>query len=180
MTNTLELAKSNGHAQAIAHTDGTHQMYTFPSSGIEVTIQRVSQQRAIDHRNAMQRRDEAHGIVPQPPKQTLDIAGELVTQTNTADPEYIAKKQVYDDSVAERQTEWFVSRTLVIDSQLVADYRARTLAEDGTDYAERPDWYIFLWHIACLNPSDYSDFYFVAASLSVPTPAAIADAKSRF
>lgn len=150
--------------------------YVFPSSGVAVIIQRVSQQRTADHRNSMRLKNRPPAV----PMQTVDIAGEMVTQENPADPQYIAELDAYETAFNAKEFEWFVSKTLTVDTELVRAYREKSLLEDGTDYPEHPDWYLFLWHIAALNMDDFNEFYRIATSISRPTPAAIADAKARF
>lgn len=154
--------------------------FTFASSGITVTVNKVSQARTIDHRNAMRRKDELDGRIPQPPKQMVDIAGELVEQTNITDPDYLKALVEYTSAFDAREFEWFLNKTLVIDVEAVSKYRAKSSAEDGTDYPLHSDWHIYMFHILALNMDDYEQFQSTAWSISRPTPAAIADAKARF
>lgn len=158
--------------------------HTFPSSGVTVVVRKVSSQRTTDHRNSMRMRaevkSEEEGGIPRPPLQTVDIAGEMVTEANPADPDYIARLAAYESKFDTREFEWFISKTLSVDSEMVRAYREKALVEDETDYSEHPDWYIFLWHICALNMDDFNEFYRIATSISRATPAAIADAKARF
>ena len=178
-TKAQDVAKLNGSTPHPALSTPIEE-YTFPSSGVTVQIAKVSTQRTTDHRNAMRRKDEANGIVPKPPVQVVDIGGEKVKQENVADPDYIEAKQKYEADFNAREFEWFISKTLQFEQKVVDEYRKRSLEEDGTDYSEHPSWYIFLWHIACLNPSEFDAFMSIATSMARPTPAAIADAKERF
>lgn len=158
----------------------SQERYTFPSSGITVTVNKVSQARTTDHRNSMWMRDEASGKLPVPPLQTVNIAGEDVTQANPADPDYMKALAAYTTAFNSREFEWFISKALSVDEEAVRVYREKSLVEDGTDYGEHPAWYIYLWHILALNADDYDGFQRVAWGMSRPTPAAIADAKARF
>lgn len=179
-TRPNDAAKLNGSTPHPMLGGSASEQVTFPSSGVTVTITRISQQRVIDHRNSMRRLDEAKGVVPQPPIQSIDIAGEIVAQPNPADPAYLQALAEYTAKFDAKEFDWFISKTLAVDSEAVKAYREVSLAVDSTDYPEHPDWYIYLYHIACLNAEDFNLFYNVATSISRPTPAAIADAKERF
>lgn len=175
MTNTLISATPqvvNGDHQLPA----MEERHTFPSSGVTVVVRKVSSQRTTDHRNSMRLKNQP----PPVPVVTVNIAGEDVTTPNPADPDYIARLAAYESAFDTKEFEWFISKTLSVDAEMVKKYREKALEEDGTDYSEHPDWYIFLWHICALNMDDFNEFYRIATSISRPTPAAIADAKARF
>lgn len=179
-TKANDVAKLNGSTPHPMVGGSVSEQVTFPSSDVTVTITRISQQRVIDHRNSMRRLDEAKGVVPQPPVQSIDIAGEVVSQPNPADPVYLKMLSEYTSTFDVKEFDWFIAKTLVVDTEVVRAYREVSRNIDGTDYAEHPDWYIYLYHIACLNTEDFNLFYSIATSISRPTPAAIADAKDRF
>src|SRR5437870_3711634 len=114
----------------------SQERFTFPSSGLSVTIQRISTQRTTDYRAALRRREPP----PSPPVQQVDMGGEMVATPNPSDPEYTAELANYEANMAKREFEWFIAQTLKYDADVVSAYRAKCLEADGTDYAEHPDW----------------------------------------
>jgi hypothetical protein len=178
-TTTLDKVMSSVNGD---HTDSdpTRVAYTFPSSGVTAIVRKVSQRRATDH-YAKSRRDNPPPVAP---KTNVDVAGEKVLREDPTSVEYQAWQMQllsYETTFKEKEEEWFVGQTLVIDHEAVTTYRAKSLVEDDTDYGEHPDWYIFLWHICALDPRDwYNNAQNIALFLSFPTPASIADAQSRF
>lgn len=168
-------------AQVSEHLDGlspTQERYTFPSSGLTVTIQRVSAQMLTDYRIRLRRKQ----LPPPVPKQTVNIAGESVESDNPSDPDYTVALAKYESEMGKKEFEYFIGNTLLLsdeDKQLVKTYR--DFQKEHWDVAfEEPDWYIFLWHLAALDPKDFEEYQRIALSMSRPTREAVENAKAGF
>lgn len=156
-------------AEVREHINGdlspTQERYTFPSSGYTVTIQRVSAQLLQDYRSRLRRKHQPPAV----PTQTLTIAGEEVTQENPLDPDYQAALAAYQADMQRKEFEYFIRNTLSqYDTEAVAAFRKRQLEEFDVTYDE-PDWYVFIWYLAALDPADYEEFQRIALNMSRPT-----------
>lgn len=165
-------------SEHLSNLSPTQERYTFPSSGITVTIQRVSAQMLADYRIRLRRKNPP----PVPPKQTVNIAGENVESENPSDPDYQAALAKYEVEMGKREFEYFIGNTLVLsdtDRQLIKEYRDFQLSHWDVTFDE-PDWYVFLWHLAALDPKDFDEFQRIALSMSRPTREAVENAKATF
>lgn len=171
---------SNGNGQHAPEIDLKAGLYAYvlPSSGLTVYIKKVAQARFTDHHNAIRMKRKP----PPVPVQTVNIGGEEVTSENPADPEYINLLTNYEREMQTQESDWFLHAALDLTANkgTIDAYRKKCLEEDGTDYADKDDWYILIEHILSQDVGDISEVYAIALSMSRPTGEAIAAAKSSF
>lgn len=146
--------------------------YMFESSGVKVFYRLVNPLVAIDVRTQMKRKE------PQPPMETVMLAGVETEQPNEDDPDYVKDMEKYDLEVQKAINEAYVRRSKLVFEydgwqEEVAEYRA-----DIGEISETDEW-VFLTRVIGTQ-DELMQFYSILAGGSNPSEEATAAARDSF
>jgi hypothetical protein len=151
--------------------------YTFKDTGVRVQIRKVSPMLVVE----LQRSFPA----PTPPRQRVEVAGEMVEEANPSDPDYIAAKERHGQELEMRVRKLMIQRGVIIPPDNtgwqaeVAELKAFWLETYGAEL-EGNEKELYVSHIAIGTDSDYLELVEAITRRSQPTEGEIAAAKASF
>lgn len=151
--------------------------FTFKDTGVEVFIRKVSPMLVVELQKAFP--------PPAPPRQKVEIGGEMVEETNPADPDFADAVKAYNTEFEQKVRRLLITRGVVFpEGNTTWRDEVKELRKFWLDTYEKElegdDKTVFISYLAVGTDADLSDLLTAIMQRSQPTEGEVSAAKASF